>query len=283
MIAMAALLCAFALSGCGPKPEPKPEPKIAPPAIRAAGVLKVGVDLELAPFGATVKPPADAKPETPDRQVGLDVDAASALAEKLGLTVQFVDVKPSEAATALAKGTVDVVFSVPFDGTAPSDITVAGTYLDDAPALFVSTGTTAAIEPSMTLDTIPTFPVTAQQGSVAYWQLVYELGEESVNTVATLREGFQLLESGDAQVIAGDAIVGAYIGRDFPTVHLAGQIAPTAPLGVAVLAENGKLSDAVRNALDELAADGVLDQIRRTWVGSFPALAAPSAEESATP
>ena len=70
--------------------------------------------------------------------------------------------------------------------------------------------------------------------------------------------------------MAGDAIIGAYIARDFPAVRYAGRIGPASPLAVAVAVDNTALADAVRVALDELAADGVLETIRRKWLGDAP-------------
>jgi ABC-type amino acid transport substrate-binding protein len=77
---------------------------------------------------------------------------------------------------------------------------------------------------------------------------------------------------GEVRVAAGDALVAGYIIRDMPTVHLAGQIEPAVPLGVAVALDNVSLADPVRAALDELSADGVLDAIRTKWVGAMPKL-----------
>ena len=64
-------------------------------------------------------------------------------------------------------------------------------------------------------------------------------------------------------------MVGAYIAREYPKVHFAGQMENATLLGVAVKPENAKLADATREALDGLAADGVLDTIRNKWVGGL--------------
>lgn len=266
---------ALAMIGCTTKPEaPALQPKVAPPAIAKEGTLTVGVDLKTPPFAGTDS----------GRKAGIDVDVATALAEKLGLHVAFVDVAPSEAATALADGTADAVMSVPFDSGALSRMSLAGSYLADAPAFFISTGATASVEPSLTLDTLTAPKVAVQTGSLAYWLLADELGESGLSQYGTLREALEALDSGKADVVAGDAIVGAYIIRDIPALHFAGQLAPASALSVAVGPDNTKLADAIRDALDELAADGVLAQARRTWVGSLPELAVPDASEtSATP
>ena len=107
--------------------------------------------------------------------------SASALASRLGLTTTFVDVKPSEAATALAEGKVDVVLLGALRrGVAVSDVTLAGSYLSDGPAFFIATESTAAVVPSMTLDTLPAIKIGAQEGSPAFWRLQSEFGAESL-------------------------------------------------------------------------------------------------------
>lgn len=264
-IAGAALvaLALVGVAGCQ-RDEPQPlDPLVAPPAVSTAGVLKAGVDLKTPPFGGAEK----------GQQAGLDVDVAAALAEKLGLSVKYVDVSPSDAATALADGKVDVVLSVPLSATSLSAMSLAGSYVTDGPALFVATESTASIEPSLTLDSALPAKIAAQEGSESYWILSDEFGSEAIVTFPTLREAFDALTSGEVEMVAGDALVGAYMTRDTPTIQIAGQLAPASPLAVAVAAENTTLGEAVRVALDDLAAGGVFDTLRAKWVGQAPVLA----------
>lgn len=274
VVSLIALGMLVAVAGCSAPAEPELRPVVAPPAIATAGELAVGVDLELPPFGGS----------DGGREAGLDVDVAAALAERLGLKVKLVDVKPSDAATALAGGSVDVVLSVPLSDTSLSAVSLAGAYAYDGPALFVSTGSTESVEPSLTVTNLPAGLVGVQQSSPAYWYLLSELDAEALKPYATLREAFDALVAGEVPVVAGDAFVGAYMARDLPGVHFAGQLQPASPLSVAVAADNSELQDVVREALDALAADGVFDTLRRKWVGELPELeGVPSTEESSAP
>ncbi len=270
-----AALCALLVStGCSKASVSKAEPKVVPPAVKEAGVLRAGVDLSYPPFAGTDN----------GKQVGLDIDVAAALADQLGLTLKIVDVKPSEAATALADGTADVVFSIGFSDAGLTNTSLAGSYLSNAPSFFVGTDTTSSVEPSLTLDTLQTGKIAVQSNSIAYWRLASELGTQTLVVFPTLREAITAVDADEADFAAGDAIVAGYIIRDFPNVHLAGQLEPAVPLGVGVLPENSDLQTAVRGALDALAADRVLDAIRTKWVGQLPELvAAPSVDTSTTP
>jgi polar amino acid transport system substrate-binding protein len=266
LLAVVALL----VTGCKGAPADKLEPKVSPPAIKTAGTLKIGVDLSYPPFGGTDQ----------GKQAGLDLDVAAALASQLGLTATFVAVKPSEAATALADGRVDLVLSVPFSEEGLTRTSLAGSYISDGPAFFVATDSTASVVPSITLETLTAPKVGAQQGSPAYWKLAGEIGEDSIVAYPTLREALTALQQGQVPLVAGDALVGAYIIRDMPTVHFAGQVEPAMPLGAAVGVDNTVLGDAVRTSLDSMAADGVLDAIRSKWVGNLPKLAVPASADS---
>ncbi len=272
-----AVLVVALMTACGaPKPE-APTPQVAPPALLKAGVLKAGVDLSTPPFAGTDN----------GRKAGIDIDVAKALASQLGLKATFVDVKPSEAASALAQGKVDVVMSVPYDA-ALTELSLAGTYLDDAPAFWVAVEGTKSVEPSLTLDNVESPVIAAQQGSPAFWAIRSEYGSDTLEPYDSLRAALESLAAGEVPLVAGDALVGAYIARDLPSIRFAGQLAPATPLSVAVKPDNVALGDAVRSALDQLAADGVFDQVLRTWAGdTLPALdgatAPVSGEESATP
>lgn len=272
---MAALLlpALFALAGChAPHVAPAVSPKVAPPVVKEAGILRAGVDLDRPPFGGT-----DA-----GQQAGIDVDVASAIAGRLGLKVRLVDVKPSQVATALARGDVDIALSAPFSADVFTRASMAGTYLSDGPALF-SRDASGSAPATVAISALDDKTIGVEKGSEAYWLLVDELGSDGVTAYPSLADALTGLRSGEVQLVAGDALIGAYIARDQPGVHYAGALAPAHLLGVAVAADNTRLSDAVRTTLDRLIADGALDAIRTAWVGSLPKLPLQSDETSAEP
>lgn len=268
-ISVAAILAtSLMLAGCSPAvEEPTVEPKVAPPAISDAGVLRAGVDLDYPPFAGTDK----------GREAGIDIDVASALATELGLTLETVQVAPSEAATALAEGRADIVLSVPATEDVLTGATFAGGYVSDGPVFYSAAEATETV----TLDDVGGRAMGAQTGSAAYWLLTYEFGEDAVMSFSTLREAFEAARDGQIEIIGADGIIGAYIAQDYEGIRYAGQIAPAAQLGVAVAAENTTLEQAVRDALDGLAARGVLETIRAKWAVGLPVLETPPVEELA--
>jgi polar amino acid transport system substrate-binding protein len=259
-----------AMAGCKKEPAgPVLEPKIAPPVISTAGVLKAGVDLGYPPFAGTDEG-ADA---------GIDVDVAAAIAARLGLKLELVDVKPNEMSAALNDGTVDIMLgATPITDVVLADVSNAGSYLIDGPGIFsvVATGSEST---TLTAGDLPGKRVVAQDASPAYWALELEFGDGFTQAAESLREAFEALVAGEADVLVGDAAVCAYIARDYPNVAFVGQFGTAQPLGVSVKKDATELETEVRAALDALAADGTLDTIRRKWLGNLPALVV-SAEES---
>ena len=134
--------------------------------------------------------------------------------------------KPSEAATALADGTVDVVFSVPYARSRFREPPLAGSYLSDGPGFFIATESTASVVPSMTLDTLTAMQDRCTGGFGRYWKLQSEFGAEAWSAIPTLETRSTACREGKVAVVAGDALVAGYIIRDMPTVHLAGQLEP---------------------------------------------------------
>lgn len=257
------LALGFALGGCKKEAEePALQPKIAPPVIGEEGVLRAGVDLDYPPFAG----------EDGDQEAGIDVDIAATIAERLGLRLELVDVKPGEVASALNDGEADIVLgATPITDAILADVSSAGSYLVDAPAFF-SLEASESADTTLTAGDLPGKRIAAQQGSPAFWELESEFGEGFVTAFPSLREAFEALEAGDIDVVVGDAAVGAYIIRDFEGIGFAGQYLPGQPFGVAVKKDATELETEVRAILDEIAADGTLDTIRRKWLGTLPQL-----------
>lgn len=254
----AAVLLLAGVVACAPEeaPEPRVEPALEPPVIGEAGTLRVGIDLDHPPYGGLDE----------GRQAGLDIDVASAIAGELGLELEVVDVDHGDAATALKAGTVDAVMSVPLDEQVVLDMSFAGFYAASGPALFASS--TETVTPVQ----LGTLRVAVQQGSAAHWKLAYDFGEDRLTVLPTLREAFEAVSAGDADVVAGDAFTSAYLARDFQGIVFHSQLGPASQLGVAVALEAVELSQALRAVLDGLATGGVMDTIRAKWIGELPEL-----------
>jgi polar amino acid transport system substrate-binding protein len=243
-------------------------PKLSPPVIARPGVLRVVVDLTYPPFAGTVK----------GEKAGLDIDVAAAIADELGLKLVLINGTPTAGAALVKAGTADLVLGgLTVDQAVTSQITFAGTYVSDGPAVFAASDTTA------TMSNLASKRIAVQKNSAAYWALFDEYGDAPLIEMPTLLDALKAVRSGTADVAAGDAMVGAYMVRTLPTLKYLGQIGTASPLGVGVSATTtkAKIETEVRTILDRLAAEGVLTTLRRKWVGDLPTLKLPSLETTA--
>lgn len=257
------LVLAISAGACGKKAEePELVPQVAPPVIGTAGVLRAGIDLSYPPFGGIDE----------GVQAGIDVDVAAAVAERLGLKLEIVDLKPNELATAVNDGRVDIALgATPITDAVLADVSTAGSYLVDGAGIF-SLETTGSAETTLTASDITGKRVGVQKESAVYWTLESDYGQGFATSYATIREAFDALKAGELDLVIGDAAVGAYVARDFEGIRFAGQFDPAQPLGVLVKKDAVDLETQVRTVLDTLASEGVLDAIRTKWLGALPEL-----------
>lgn len=275
LLILGVVISAIAISGCAKEAEkPTFEPTVTPPVIGEAGVLRAGVDLGYPPFAGKVD----------GVEVGLDVDIAAAIADRLGLKLELVDTRVDGAAAALEAGDVDIALgALPITDAVLANVAFAGSYLVDGPVLFSFDASASAeasvVAPAIDVTALSGLRIGVQQGSVAFWKLESEYGEGFATAFSSLADAFEALAAGEIDVVAGDAAVGAYLARDHPGVAYCGQYGSGSPLGVAIAKDATELEGVMREALDALSAEGVLDTIRAKWLGDLPKLSAASPNE----
>lgn len=256
-LAFAASIAAlFALSGCAQQQSytpPQADPVINTPTISEDGVLKVGVDTSNAPLAG--------KSSSSGNIVGVDVDVASALADELGLKVQFVDVA-NDAAGALEAGTVDIVMGVN-KASADGSFWVSEQYIDSSVVLF-ATSSSATVPNAST-----TSSIAAQASSTSSWAVTNEFEHANLETQTDLKSCFDLLKQGGVDYVAADAVKGLYTAsRNNVSVEIIASMQSVSGYGVGVLDSNSTLKQAVSTALSAIASNGVMDVIESKWFGT---------------
>ncbi len=269
MFALMAALLAATLAGCSPAQAPQqPSVTTIPVAAGATiepGVLTVAVDPSFPPFAGKVRGGGLA---------GLDIDVASALADRLGLKVRFIEV-PRGKMGSRATGKADIGLG----GLSTRDIIrqgalPGGVYAFDGPALFSSKAAT------LTPAGLAGKRLGAQRDSEAWWRLRDRYGSH-VAPFGDLREAMDAAKSGTIEVLGADALVGGYIARDFPSVRPVGVIG-VHPVEVALLRTDLGLADPVRTALQSMETGGVLAVLRAKWAGPAAAYVFAAGARSAT-
>ena len=222
--------------------------------LHTAGTLTVGLlSSETAPLLCS---------SSGNQAQGLDVDAAYALADQLGVDCAFVSVTGLSGAF----DTCDVVMGVQAGDDA--DIAVAGSYAEDAMALFARSGSGAKV----TADALAGKTVGVQAGSVSQRALADTNLQVEQQSFTNLNEAFEALDAGKVDYVLCGAYSGGYLAAVYDDVSCVGSLAQPSYIGVGVKAENSSLFSKVLDAMDEVSTNGVLDVVRGKWVGSMQRL-----------
>lgn len=229
-------------------------------AVKAAGVLKVGVDAAFAPM--TFKDETGA-------YTGYDVALATAVAEKLGVTVEFVEVDWANLAAALNDGSIDVVWSgMSINAERQAAMTISEAYLESNTILMVHKDVAGFIED------LAGKKVAVQTGSYAEELLCEEYSELSAE--------MEILGAVDNDTAIADLIAGNVDAVMLDSIYAAYQIATNEALADYILIEDlyadlfaigaakgdYMLIGAIEEAISDLAQDGTLAAIDAEWFGS---------------
>ena len=185
---------------------------------------------------------------------GYDIDMACAVADELGLQVEFVSV--SNASQALGK-TCDVVMGASASST--GGVTVVGAYAEDAVQV--------AAKEDLVGKTIG-----VQDGSASQQLLKRSDLEARQESFENLNDAFDALEQGIVDYVLCDAFSGAYLQAGYGDIAFCGSLNVPQSVGVGVAATNTELQSAVKAAVDKVTSDGVSDVVRSRWLGGLTPL-----------
>lgn len=258
--ATAALLAVSGLSGCAlttpaisEVEEQTVSPTVSDDHLVSAGTLTVALDTNNAPQAM----------ENNGKMTGYAVDVARALARKMGLKVTFVNGTP---AGSLSEKKADIYIGA--DDTSQSQaLTLVGSYLDDATAIYAPKSDASAKPTAESLSS----KTVAVQGSSASQDALSRSGiSAGQKTYSSINDCFEALDSGEVDYVACDANAGSYIARAYSGISFAGTLTEASSRYVACLSSAAELTKAVGNALDGITADGTLDAIHTLWFGNTP-------------
>lgn len=261
-VALAALLAALCICGCSlmtptrAEVEQRPQtPLVDASALIQEGTLTVALDTTGdAPQGMV---------DQDGRTTGYYADVARALADNLGLHIAFVDA-PS-ASSSVGEGVADIFIGAS-GSEATDEISVFGSCLENAPALFAVEGSM----PTPALTALAGKTVAVQDGSAAQ-DALNKAGSSAEQVVCRdVNECFETLAAGRADCVACDATAGAYLARTYDNIAFAGTLDATTVTGVATLSSNSELAQQVGAAFDSISADGTLAAVHASWYGSLP-------------
>lgn len=221
--------------------------------IKSAGVLRVGTEGVYAPFSY----------HDPSGQlVGYDVDVARAVADKIGVRVEFVETPWDAIFAALEADRFDVV---------ANEVTInaerqAKYDLSEPYSIGEGVIVTRADDDSITsLDDLKG-KVTAQSVTSNWAQVARDAGAR-VESVDGFAQAITLLNQGRVDATVNDSIaVYAYLAETGDTsVKIAAETGERSEQGFAARKDSGMLPE-LNRALDELRADGTLAEISQRYL-----------------
>lgn len=223
-------------------------------ALVSEGVLTVGIDSSSsAPMTIT---------DSSGKFTGYDIDVASALADYLGLKVEFVSVSNLSSSVGT---TCDIVMNT--RSISATGLTIVGSYAEDATAFFYKGDAKVASVSDINSKTIG---VQSNSTSEQYLKRSNLTVEEE--TYSNLNDAFEALESGDVDYVLCDALAGSYLAEVYSNINIAGTLDVPESIGVAAAASNSEIQTVVQEALAKLNTNGVIDIIRSKWINGLETL-----------
>ena len=251
--------------------------QIASSALKKAGTLTVGLNTNSsAPMALSAQ---DGTAQ------GFDVDVAYALADNLGLSVEFVSVDNASSAGV----TCDVVMGA---STSGSDASPVGSYAQSATAFFgkastvasaaagttgaatSTTATSASASSNVTTARLTTAAlagktVGVQEGSASQQLLERSNIDAEQKTFSNLNEAFEALAAGTVDYVLCSATTGAYLSGAYTDLACLGTIDVPQAVGVALGTSSQEVQRAVSTSINDLVSTGVIDVIRGKWMAGL--------------
>ncbi len=225
--------------------------------IQEAGVLRVAMDPSFPPFESI---------NGEGEIVGLDVDMAKALGERLGVKVEFVTTTYDGLYDALLTGRADVIISALYpDPARTQDFAFSSPYFNAGEVLVVPSNS-----PIQSLDDVGGHYILVVFGTDGHmealrWQNIYDPPPQ-VMTVETEQEALvALLEGRCDGAIVGNLAALATQMRGQPVRIVLPPVTDEIYV-IAARKEDADLITALSQILQQLAQDGTLDQLTQRWL-----------------
>jgi polar amino acid transport system substrate-binding protein len=264
------LACATLLltAGCGSgdddptvdQPKPGALATLLPQAIRDKGTLVVGSDVAYAPVefydtdGKTI--------------IGMDPDLATALGEKLGITLKFQNGTFDGLITELTKSKrIDLIMSAMSDNKKRQASIDFVDYFTAGTSILVKKGNPEGIK---SLDDFCGKTIAIQRGTTQDDVAEEQAAKCGSNTLTILKfdrdtEALLKVKGGGAVADMNDFPVAAYTTTKTDDFEVVGEQIAAGPYGIGVRKEDTQLRDALQKAMQALIDDGTYAKILEKW------------------
>jgi polar amino acid transport system substrate-binding protein len=224
--------------------------------VRAAGVLRVGLDPTYPPFEV----------DDGNGVYGLDVDLAKAIAEDLGVTVQFVYFGYDGLYDALATNQVDVLLSaLVIIPERTRDFAYSDPYFNAGEILIVASENDT-IESMADLGGQTVAVELGSLGHVEATEWAKRVADLEIRPFPTADEAITAVQQNNAYAALTDAISGRLFLRDNDGLKRLPESVTVEPFALVVRSEDEQLLTMLNQSLATLQQSGQLDQLNTKWL-----------------
>lgn len=197
--------------------------------------------------------------------VGLDIEIGKAVAEKLGLEPEFVSLQFDSILTAVAAGTqADVGISgLTVDPERAKTVDFSDSYyVDDLSVAVMKNNadiTADNVDEALNKEGVV---IAVQSGTSGETYVKENYPKATVQPYGNSTDAFAALQSGQANAVCTNkAVVERMLANAYTDAQVVKSIATGEEYAVAVAQENKALIAAINKALEELQADGTIDDL----------------------
>jgi len=255
LVALGAVL-ALLLTACGDPEAGQPggeetEDTAADLGLVEDGTLRVGSDINFAPFEFIED----------GEEKGFDVDLMNAIAERLGLEVEYVNTSFDTIFTQLAAGEFDAIVSaITITDERKQTIAFSDPYFQANQALVATKG--SGIE---SVDDLDGKDLGTQAGTTGLDYAKEHFTGATIKEFQDAPAGFTALSAGQVDAMFIDVPVAVEQVKNNDDLALVEEVSTNEEYGIGVQQDSEALLEAINGALEEIIADGGYAEIFERW------------------
>jgi ABC-type amino acid transport substrate-binding protein len=224
--------------------------------IQEEGLMRVGMDASWPPFEYI---------EDDGQIVGLDVDLARAIGQRLGVEVELVNVGFDSLYDALYVGRFDAIVSaLPYDPLLYGDVAYSISYFNAGQVLVTRANETEISEVN-DLSGKSLGVEWGSEGDALARRLQKEIEDLSLENYLTPQDMLSALKEGDVEAAIVDAVSAYQFIATEGDLQVVGNALTDELYVIAVRLDSPLLLKAISEALVEMREDGALERLQEKW------------------
>ncbi len=226
----------------------------------ADGVLTIGMEMSYPPFESTS---ADGTPE------GYDIDLGKALAEKLGLQVNFINTSFDGIFAGMGVNYDVVISGVTINESRKKEMLFSTPYISNYQAIVVRADSDAEYA---SLNDLTGKNVSLQKGTTSDDLFTELVSTGTIDAVVVANESvvtsLAMVSNGEVDACLCDSTVADVYVQKNPELKIAFKDeSEPEEFGIAIPMDNAALQEAINNAMAELEAEGFFAESDAIWFG----------------